>query len=427
MSIEQPLPPTVMQPWGTVAARIRVLAPPDDEEGLVAFLEATSRVHAEPFAATRIDTLARLSSALLTDHVLRRDPASVAVAYWLRRAQVTRLAEEHARRVATEPDVVRVPVGRVLHLAPSNVDTLFIYSWALAYLCGNASVVRLSQESGVVVDALVRVIGSVASQDHELRAFNRFVTYGHDDAITTGLSAWCAHRVIWGGDETVASIRPLPLPSWASERVFGSKYSFAVIDAARYRAASDDVRAQLASGFFNDLFWFDQMACSSPQVIFWIGEPETAEATADEFERALQAEVERRRFVPPVSSAVHRRSYAFGVAASTDVRVVLKHPGFVGVHVHERAALDKEVCGGGLIRHLPVRHLSDVVTFIGEGDQTLTHWGLSRDVLFRFAADAGARGLDRVVPIGEALAFDAVWDGFNLIDDMLRRVRVRGE
>jgi hypothetical protein len=31
-----------------------------------------------------------------------------------------------------------------------------------------------------------------------------------------------------------------------------------------------------------------------------------------------------------------------------------------------------------------------------------------------------------VVPIGEALAFDVVWDGFHLIDDMLRRVRVRG-
>ena len=41
--------------------------------------------------------------------------------------------------------------------------------------------------------------------------------------------------------------------------------------------------------------------------------------------------------------------------------------------------------------------------------------------------EAGARGLDRVVPIGEALAFDTVWDGFDLVDDMLRRVRVRGQ
>ncbi len=418
--------PTRAEPWHAVADRIRVLAPADDAVDLGTFLDRTGRAGASPFSAARMDTLARLSAALLADRVLRQDPASVAVAYWLRRGQLARLADEQARRAAAEPDVVRVPVGRVLHLAPSNVDTLFIYSWALAYLCGNASVVRLSQESGIVVQALLRVIGSVASEDSELRDSNRFLTYGHDEAITTALSAWCSHRVIWGGDETVAAIRPLPLPSHASERVFGSKYSFAVIDAAAYQAAPSETRARVASGFFNDVFWFDQMACSSPQVVFWVGPPAIADQAAAEFERALQTEVERRDFVPPVSSAVHRRAYAFGLAASTDARVVLGHPGFVGVHIHDAAALDKDMCGGGLIRHVPVARAGDVLPFIEEGDQTLTHWGIDGDTLREVATEAGARGLDRLVPIGEALAFDVVWDGFHLVDDMLRRVRVRG-
>jgi hypothetical protein len=252
------------------------------------------------------------------------------------------------------------------------------------------------------------------------------VTYGHDDAITSALSAWCAHRVIWGGDETVAAIRPLPLPSHASERVFGSKYSFAVIDAERYLGAPDDERTRVASGFFNDLFWFDQMACSSPQVVFWIGQPDAAGNAAADFEATLQREVERRGFEPTVSSAVHRRTYAFGLAATADVRIVLEHPGFVGVHVRDRAALDKDVCGGGLVRHVPAADLSEVLPFIDEGDQTVTHWGLDAESLRGFAALAGGRGLDRIVPIGEALAFDVVWDGFHLMDDMLRRVRVRG-
>jgi hypothetical protein len=412
-------------PWHSVAERVRVLAPADDAAGLIAFLDATRDSRGEAFAAARMDTLARLSAAILGDPVLRQDPASVSVAYWLRRAQLVRLAEENRRRAEAEPDVLWVPVGRVLHLAPSNVDTLFVYSWALAFLCGNASVVRLSQESGVVVDALLRVIGSVAAEDPELRASNRFVTYGHDEAITGALSAWCSHRVIWGGDETVAAIRPVPLPAHASERVFGSKYSFSVIDAARYRAASEETRARVASGFFNDLFWFDQMACSSPQVVFWIGNPDAAASAARDFERALQAEVSRRQFEPSVSSAVHRRAYAFGMAASADVRVVLEHPGFVGVHLRDRAALDKDICGGGLVRHVAAARLSDVLAFIDEKDQTVTHWGFEGEALRDFAAAAGSRGLDRVVPIGEALAFDVVWDGFHIIDDMLRRVRVR--
>jgi hypothetical protein len=413
-------------PWHGVASGIRLLAPADDGSGIGAFLDRTREARGEPFSAARMNTLARLSAALLADPLLRQDPASVSVAYWLRRAQLARLAEEFSRRAATETEVLRVPVGRVLHMAPSNVDTLFIYSWALAFLCGNASVVRLSQETGIVVDALLRVIAAVAEEDAELREWNRFVTYGHDEAITSALSAWCAHRVIWGGDETVAALRPLPLPSHASERVFGSKYSFSVIDATRWQTASPEVRAQVASGFFNDLFWFDQMACSSPQVVFWLGQTADVETGAAGFERDLQAEVDRRRFVAPVASAVHRRAFAFGLAATADVRVVLEHPGFVGVHLRDRAALDKEVCGGGLVRHVRAENIADVVAFIDEADQTVTHWGLEPEVLRQLGHEGGLRGLDRVVPIGEALAFDTIWDGFHLIDDMLRRVRVRG-
>ena len=412
-------------PASAAIARVRVLAP-SDESGLAAFLERTRSLSGAPFAPERIETLSRLSAALLADPLLRQDPASVSVAYWLRRAQLLRLAEEHARRLAIEPDVLRVPVGRVLHLAPSNVDTLFVYSWALAFLCGNSSVVRVSQDYGQVVAALLRVVTELAREDAELRESNRFVTYAHDDEITTALSAWCAHRVIWGGDAAVATIRPLALPSHASERVFGSKYSFAVLDAGRYRDAGVEERSRLASGFFNDLFWFDQMACSSPQVVFWIGTQEIADAAARAFEQALDGEVTRRRFQPTVASAVHRRTFAFGMAATADVRVVLDHPGFVGVHVRDRAALDKETCGGGLLRHVAVAGLEDVLPFVDEGDQTLTHWGLEREALHRLARNAGARGLDRLVPIGEALAFDVVWDGYHLIDDMLRRVRVRG-
>jgi hypothetical protein len=418
--------PTIeARPWHAIVDRVRVLAPVRSGAGLAAFLDATRAAPGEPFAPARMDTLNRLSGAVLADPVLRRDPASVSVAYWLRRSQLARLAREHAVRAEAEPDVVRVPVGRVLHLAPSNVDTLFIYSWALAYLCGNASVVRLSQDIGIVVQALLRVLEAVAAEDEELRSSNRFVTYGHDDEITGALSAWCAHRVIWGGDQTVAAIRPLPLPSHASERVFGSKYSFAVVDAARYRGAAEDERARVASGFFNDLFWFDQMACSSPHVVFWVGARDVADAAAHDFERALQAEIARRGFQSPVASAVQRRTYAFGLAASAEVSVVLEHAGFVGVHLRDRAALDKDVCGGGLFRHLAIGDLTELLPFVDEGDQTLTHWGFAPEALRGFAREAGARGLDRLVPIGQALAFDVVWDGFHLVDDMLRRVRVQ--
>ena len=404
-----------------------MLAPADDADGIAGFLRATRELRGAPFAEARLETLARLSAGLLADPVLRQDPASVSVAYWLRRAQLARLAEEFTRRAATETDVLRVPVGRVLHLAPSNVDTLFIYSWALAYLCGNASIVRLSQDRGVVVEALLGVIRAVAADDAELRRVQpvrdlRARRRGDRGALRLVRAPGHLGRRRGRGRDPPAAASAARQRAGVREQVFVRRDRRGALP----RRRTDDERARVASGFFNDLFWFDQMACSSPHVVFWVGPADVAEASARAFEVALQAEVGRRRFDPPVSSAVHRRTYAFGLAASADVRVVLEHRGFVGVHVRDRAALDKEICGGGLFRHVPVATLAEVLPFVDEGDQTVTHWGFEAGALREFAAGAGARGLDRVVPIGEALAFDVVWDGFHLIDDVLRRVRVRG-
>jgi len=412
------------RPW-TGLDSVTVLAPDSPGRDFPAFLDATLAAGGVPFAPERREVIHALSAAFLADPLLRRDAASVAAAYWMRRARVERLASDFERRVQAEPAVVRVPVGRVFHLAPANVDTLFIYSWALAFLCGNANVVRLSQERTPVVEAMLDAIRVVAREHAVLRAGDRFVTYEHDAAATEAISAWCSHRVIWGGSETVAALRPLALNPHASERVFGNKFSYSVFAAARYLAAGADERARVASGFFNDLFWFDQMACSSPHVLFWVGSEAEMEPAIVAFEADLQGEADRRGFVPSAASAVQRRAFAFELAADSDVRVGLGHPGFVGIRVREAGGLTRESCGGGLLRHYRLDRLENLAGFAEEGDQTVTHFGFGADELRGLALLVGSHGVDRVVPVGEALAFDVVWDGYDLLDDFTRRVRVR--
>ena len=405
-------------------SRVRVLAPADASTGLSGFLDASKALHGEPFSPRRCEIVGALSARFLKDPWLRRDPASVAVGYWMRPAAVKTLKAAFERRQAADPARVRVPVGRVFHVAPSNVDTLFVYSWVLSYLCGNANVVRVSQEPTPAVQAMLRVISDVAEEHPDLAASNRFVTYEHDDQVTASLSAWCTHRILWGGNETIAALRPLPLNPHASERVFGSKFSYAVVNLERYSRAKEDERERLAGAFFNDLFWFDQMACSSPHVVFWVGgEPGWQEAIG-QFEDRLQAEVERRSYAPSAANSVHRLVHAFGVAAGTDVRVGLEHPGFVGIRVLDAGAVDKRICGGGLIRHARIDDLGQLEAFASDEDQTVTYFGFDRDALVGLASVIGARGVDRIVPIGEALSFEVAWDGFDLIDDLTRGVSV---
>ena len=45
------------------------------------------------------------------------------------------------------------PRGLVFHVPPANVDTIFVYSWALSALAGNPNVVRISSRSAGAADA----------------------------------------------------------------------------------------------------------------------------------------------------------------------------------------------------------------------------------------------------------------------------------
>jgi hypothetical protein len=403
---------------------VRLLAPAAGTQALGPLLAAISEA-GEPFSVTRRQTLAQLSRAILQDAGLRADAASVALGYWLRRANVDRLAQKFDQWRDAAPDTVFVPVGRVFHVAPGNVDTVFVYSWALSYLCGNQNVVRVSGQPSDVLARLLGVLSALMHDDPELAEGNRFLTYEHDQATSERLSAWATHRVLWGGDDTVALFRAMPLSPHASERTFGSKFSYCVVSTAAYLAADEETADRLAAGFFNDVFWFDQLACSSPHLLVWVGPTEQMDSALDRFHRTLSREIQRRGYHGAPSNALHRLNFAFDLACETDLQVDLDQREFLAVRLPEGAVWRKEICGAGFFMHMRADRLSRVAEFGEQRDQTVTHFGFSADDLRAFAQRAGARGVDRIVPIGEALAFDSTWDGYDLIGDFLRRVTVR--
>src|SRR5262249_35189505 len=97
-----------------------------------------------------------LSRALRRDPQTRVEPAVAALAYWIRPAHLVQLQHDWLVRGEHDERIVRVPRGVVFHIPPTNVDTLFVYSWLLSALAGNANVIRLS--TSVEPTALLRVI-----------------------------------------------------------------------------------------------------------------------------------------------------------------------------------------------------------------------------------------------------------------------------
>lgn len=405
--------------------KVEVLAPRDGAASLEAFLGSKELLGGRPFDEKRLRSASQLSQAILQDALLKSDPSCVALGYWLRAANLAKLRERFEAQQKLEPETLFVPAGKVFHVAPANVDTLFVYSWALSFLCGNANLVRLSTKPSRIVQGLLGAISKQMESDELLARSNRFVTYEHDAAASEALSLWCTHRIVWGGDETAKAFRAVPLSPHASERSFASKFSYAVIAVEKWLEASAAQKAKLAAAFFNDAFWFDQMACSSPQVIFWLGGRDRMKPALASFEETLEAELRSRKHETDASASMKRLSFAFGLAAQSAVAVRLHEGSFVSIEQMDRRELSKEICGGGAFRHAHAGAISQIAEFAGQEDQTVTHFGLSPEQVRELALDLGSRGVDRVVPIGEALAFEPNWDGFSLVQDFLRRVVVR--
>jgi Acyl-CoA reductase (LuxC) len=397
------------------------------------FLRATSAVnYCPPFDPALIEVLAGLSKQILANPVLKQNVGCVALAYWLRKANLQRLKQAFDQRTAqlADADAVTatyvVPVGQVLHIAPANVDTLFVYSWALSFICGNYNIVRVSERQSPIVTELMGCLNQLMLEAPLLRDRNRFVTYAHQGQITAELSQWCNHRVVWGGDDTVRAIRAVPLNPHASERVFSSKFSYALLDAAAVQQLSETTLGQLAANFFNDMFVFDQMACSSPHIVFWLGDAATMAAVMPQFNAALEREITRRDPQDvSIATAVKRFNTVAARVIDEDLQVDRQYRGFIAL-AQRQGPIRKDHSGSGILNHCHLAQIQDIVQFATCGDQTITHFGLTAAQLQELAYQVGTRGVDRLVPVGQALNFSPDWDGYNLLDDFTRRVVVQG-
>jgi hypothetical protein len=86
--------------------------------------------------------------------------------------------------------------------------------------------------------------------------------------------------------------------------------------------------------------------------------------------------------------------------------------------------LGTEHCGGGLLFQFHTASLADIAPHVRRRHQTLTYFGFDPAELLALVQNLQGRGLDRVVPIGQALQFSSVWDGYDLLAEFTRTVDI---
>ena len=404
---------------------IEVLAPSNSAGPEDQLRRVISSGTLHPFDTLLIDFVDAVSKAVLFDPILRRLPEMAAVAHWMRKAHLIELRRGFE---ALRGERLWLSRGVCLHFAPSNVDSIFLYSWFIALLLGNGNVVRLSSRRGEQVDLLLAKVDSIMADKRyqDIRDRSLIVSFEHDDEFTRQLSEICQVRILWGGDESVRRLRAVPLNPLAIEVAFANRFSLAVLNAFKVFDAGAEELASLVAEFHRDAYWFYQLACSSPRLVVWVGDPHSCASAQSLFWNALAAEVAKRKTEYPQVVGIDKLVTAY-VSAATGIadRVLPDVTGPISrVHLgsNPKAEFRKVECGGGFFFETERETIQQISEILTERDQTLAYYGFEREELKELALSFPARAVDRIVPIGSALDFNTVWDGSNLLQVFTREV-----
>ncbi len=377
-----------------------------------------------PFAPIRMEYVAEVARRL--GRIPDRRPEVQALAFWMRRAAISRMAAEFTRANMKHATSKTFPRGTILHIPPRNVDTLFAYSWVLSILTGNRNIVRLSPQASDQTLGILTTFLDVAKDMPEIAAGTLIVRFDRDAEILTALSAACDLRVIWGGDETVRAIRAIPLPPLARDLAFPDRRSMAAIEVTAYEQLDEAQRTELAERFFNDAFWFDQLGCSSPRIVAWVGTEQDEHPERDFFQR-LAAVAEAKHYEPDASVAMRKLAGAMERLIDTHVaRLTWLSNAVVVVDTGKEPdrGQGSTFVGAGSFESIRLASLTHLLPIITREVQTLAVFGFEEAQLSSLL-DAGiGRGIDRIVAIGQALAFDRIWDGMDLLTEFTRKTTI---
>lgn len=360
-----------------------------------------------PFNDRIINFLNEVSRALMSDREAKAYSDVVTFGFWIRKSSLLGLKE----KFDNNDDALHMGKGVAFHIAPSNVPVNFAYSLVAGLLTGNANIVRVPSKEFPQVNILVRAFNKVLADYVDIMPYILLVSYGRDKEINDVFSSIADMRIVWGGDATITDLRKSALPPRSGEVTFADRYSFAVIDSDCYMKIKD--KEKVADNFYNDTYFTDQNACTSPRVVIWTGE-QINEAKTN-FWSTLHRLVEKKYTFQPIQG-VNKLTSSYLISAVLPGCKIVPHQDnlIIRVCVPEitGALMDYKDNSGYFFEH----DCTDILDIIGlcndKRCQTIAYIGDKNMILPLI--QAGVKGIDRIVPMGKTMNFDLIWDGYNL-------------
>ncbi|MFD2207934.1 acyl-CoA reductase [Kiloniella antarctica] len=374
-----------------------------------------------PFSQIIIEFLETLSLRIKTGPKFSSDPELAALAFWLRKKNITQLAIDSTAKKKNKK--ITRPKGTVFLIPPTNVSTLFCYHMALSLLTGNQTVIRISPNAPNISYYLIEIISSIlADRNFRLITNNlKIFSYDHSPQITEYFSQQCDLRIIWGGDETVRSIRQISLATNAADISFSDRFSWAAIRANSFLELTGRSLENFINRFSNEVFLFDQKACSSPKILCWIGQEDEIKKASKKLYKNLIPTKEKISANMSLGNVVEKQNDLYSMMATSPTCVLKENNHNLSVlHLKKNTTNILENIrnfhtGNGILIEIHCQKLSEISKLLTRKDQTLSYYGFEDTELLSLLEKKVINNFDRVVPIGQAHNFSENWDGYNTL------------
>jgi len=373
-----------------------------------------------PFGNLEIDFLDTLSKILMYNNNARSFPDIISFAFWCRKKNIISLKNKlHTAET-------RIGLGCIFHITPSNVPVNFAYSFAFGLLTGNSNIVKLPSENFSQTKIICNVISKIIKRNKFkiIGKKNYFFKYNSNETdITKNLSLKIDGRVVWGGDKTIEMVKNFKTKPRVKDIFFSDRYSFCIIKSDEIISSKAERIESFSNKFYNDTYFMDQNACSSPHLIIWYGS-------------AKQNKLAKNKFWPELLKIV-KKKYSLEHTNAIDKYTslcedALKHNLCSGFYNYENLIyrveikklnknLDQLNNKFGYFYEFECNNLKKIKNYITQKFQTLAYLGMDKKKLLDFVVKNGLEGIDRIVPIGSSHNIGFIWDGYN-IDKQLTRV-----
>jgi len=323
-----------------------------------------------------------------------------------------------------------LPRGVVCHWVAGNIPTLAFFSWALATLGKNASIIRVPEDSREVVRQLFRAV-ELASIEFEGKKYQgstllerTYVVHfpSTHRALNESMSLAADARVVWGGPEAVRAVTSYPRLEHCEDVVFGPKFSLGVID----QAIMEDrvARPEALAAFARQAVMFEQAACSSPQIIFVEAPNMDMEELGDLVENEMKkvcGRFPKRAIEQFTSSQIIRTRANYGLRMETSVRASVD---LTYTILLEKGAFLREALQSRTLYVMIVKNLKDILPLLSPKIQTIGVAIADASERSAFNEAAALRGVARCVNPMLMNIYETPWDGLLPVNRLVRWCRI---